>query len=718
MTLRAWPRLHTAALLLILIGVGCGSALQAAEKLTAEQVARLLPQLFSLHLAQHRMDKAFTRRVLREYVNQLDPTRSFFLKEEAEAIVNVPDAKLEELAARALEGNFAHFKKILSDFINTQIMRDGKLYESLEGRSAEIKELAESKKKVAVKTDDKTIVKNPDGTVVVKEEGTVPTVEKVEPKPDQANKDNPAPDSAKVGDADDEDPDKIKWSERPATAEEREKRLIKATAAFYLVNKSYLSETEAMKLSLQSIREDRNKWLALADKLDEEVPKLFLKSFMIAMDPHTDYFDADEDEFTDKLERVFYGIGVQIRPCPLGAQIEDIIKGGPSEKSGKFARGDQIVAVGETRLAGMSINKIVKLIKGKEGTEVKLTVLKREKKEDGNQSEIITLKRGKIEMADMKVKGKLYPSDKGPIGVISVQSFYRDVHKDVRDRINELSKDQPLAGIVLDLRFNHGGFLEEAIGLAGLFIDKGAVVGERDSMGKIEWKDDPDLLPDYSGALVVLVNQFSASASEIVAGTLKDYNRAVIVGPTATYGKGTVQKVYPLATLNLPGEIKITTDQYFLADGASVQLKGVEPDVVIPGAKLIEEDGMLERSSDYAIKFSTIPGKLDRDDLDLNMWTKWKAENVSLLQQKSKARVDTNQEYKDAFDPKKRKAKAEAEAAAKAKELLNKPQRGPNDPPDLTDKDKEEKDVQAEEAVEIVKDMIPNWPGMVKQAAK
>jgi carboxyl-terminal processing protease len=702
--LQSWHirlRLHVVALLLALMSVVCWQPLRAAEKLTAEQVARLLPQLFSLHLSQHRMDKTFTRRVLREYVNQLDPTKSFFLKEEADAIFNtVPDAKLEEIASRALEGNFAHFKKILSDYITTQIARDAQLYEGLEARADEIKLLAAPKTKLSGKTDSQPSVKKADdgGSDL----SATPNTAGNDPKSAAAAT------AAVAANDDDDDADKIKWSERPATKEEREKRLMKATAAFYLVNKSYLSDVEAMKLSLQSIREDRNKWLALAANLDEEVPKLFLKSFMISMDPHTDYFDADEDEFTDKLERAFYGIGVQIRPCPLGAQIEDVIKGGPSEKSGQFARGDQIVAVGETRLAGMSINKIVRLIKGKEGTEVKLTVLKRETK----NSAVITLKRGKIEMAEMKVKGKIYPTEAGPVGVISVQSFYRDVHKDVRDRIIELSKEKPLAGIVLDLRFNHGGFLEEAIGLAGLFVDKGAMVGERDSMGKIEWKDDPDILPDYSGALVVLVNQFSASASEIVAGTLKDYNRAVIVGPTATFGKGTVQKVYPLSTLNLPGEIKITTDQYFLAGGASVQLKGVDPDVVIPGGKLIEEDGMLERSSDYAIKFSMIPGKLDKDDLDLNMWTKWKAENTAALQQKSKTRVNANQEFKDAFDPKKRKAKAEAEKKPEAAP------RAPDEAPDLTSKEKEEKDLQAEEAVQIVKDMIPAWPGMVKQAAK
>src|SRR6185369_1382411 len=137
--------------------------------------------------------------------------------------------------------------------------------------------------------------------------------------------------------------------------------------------------TEAIKMALQTMRDERDKWQKIS--LDEEVPKLFLKSFMLAMDPHTEYFDADdEEEFNVRLERSFAGIGVQIRPCPLGAQIEDIIKGGPSEKSGKFSRGDQIVAVDNFSLAGLPINKIVRRIKGERGSEVKVTVLKRESK--------------------------------------------------------------------------------------------------------------------------------------------------------------------------------------------------------------------------------------------------------------------------------------------------------------------------------------------------
>ena len=189
----------------------------------------------------------------------------------------------------------------------------------------------------------------------------------------------------------------------------------------------------------------------------------------------------------------------------------------------------------------------------------------------------------------------------------------------------------------------------------------------------------------------------SASASEIVAGALKDYGRAVIVGPTATFGKGTVQRVIPLSALNLPGDIKITTHMYFLAGGDSVQLKGVEPDVTIPGAKLMEDEGMLERTNENAIPWRSIKGKLDKTKAEIKMWGEWKTKNVPSLQEKSVKRVAENGDFKAITDPKAKKDKQ------------------PDEPP--PDKDNV-KDPQADEAVNITRDMAASWPAIEKQAAK
>jgi carboxyl-terminal processing protease len=648
------------------------------QKLTPEIVANLVPKILNIHLNKREINVPFMRQLLKQYIEELDPSKSFFVKAEADAINELKDEEVKQLVAKSLEGDFSYFATMLQGFLDKQVARTAATYDGLEQQADKIKALAEEKAKEVAVAPAKEPGKPATG-------GTEPTA------------------AANPKDGDDENEDGIRWSEFPANEQERDARLQKTAALFYRVNKTYLSDTEAMKLALQTVRETRKRWLDV--KAEERTPVLFFKAFMEAMDPHTQYMDAEEDEeFVERLERSFFGIGVQIRACPLGAMVEEVIPGGPSERSGRFGRGDQIVRVDDAVLAGLPINKIVRRIKGPKDTEVRVTLLKRETQ----QTEIVTLKRDTINLADIRVKGKTIDSPAGPVGIVWVQTFYKDMHNDVKDRIQQLSKDKPLAALVLDLRDNHGGYLEEAVDLAGLFITTGPVVGERDASNVARWKSDRDPTAFYTGPMVVLVNQFSASASEIVAGTLKDYGRALIVGPTQTFGKGTVQRVISLKELGLPGEIKITTHQYFLAGGASVQQKGVEPDVVIPGSKLMPE--LLEGWDKNAVAFAQVKGALDASRPDVRAWAEWKKTHVPDLQKKSTARVENNQEYKDFYDIKKRKAKLDAE---REKDKA----RGPNDPPPLKEK-KDEKDPQADEAAAIAADIVPSWPQVDTQAAK
>jgi carboxyl-terminal processing protease len=694
----------------------------AADKLRPEYIANLLPQILEIHLKQHEMDVPFMRRLLKEFVEELDPSKSFLLKPEAEALTNLKDDELSDLALKVrFDGDFSHFRTLLQKYIDTQIARDADVYAKLGDRAQEIKDKAKQRDEIfkarrAAKTTDTPKTDTP----------------KTDPPKDPAVPTPPTPGDPKIKkddtDADEEekDPDGIVWKQRPTTNEEREKRLIIGAGALYTMYKSYLNEEQAMKQAIQGMQRERNVWLNLKEKeserrakgemtRDEKVYKMFLKSFMMALDPHSDYLEGeDEDEFTTHMERSFFGIGVQIRPCPLGAYVEEVIKGGPSDKSKRFGKGDQIIAVDDVVLAGKTINEIVKLIKGEKGTEVKLRLLKKQTPDkDAQDVESVTLRRDTIELADMRVKGKKYDTANGPVGVIYVNAFYNGVHKDVRDRINELSKEKPLTGVVLDLRWNTGGYLEEAIGLAGLFVDSGWVVGERDARNKVIWQDTPNPRAEFKMPLVVLVNQFSASASEIVTGTLKAYGRAVVVAHTQTFGKGTVQKVLPLGSQRLPGEIKITTDQYFLANGSSVQLKGIDPDVVIPGPKLVVDDGYLERATPNAIEWNKIPGKLEVTRPDVKSWMEWRNENLPRLQEKSNARVAANPELRDAFDPKKRKNKEDAATPPDQQPDKNEDAKDSKDAKDPKDKEKE-KDVQAEEAVAIVNDMIPTWSTLGK----
>lgn len=657
----------------------------AAEKLTPENVAVLLPQLFRLHLSQHDMSPAFTKRMLKEYVTQLDPYNRFYLKSEADAIINRSDEELKKISENAMNGDFTLFHSILEDFLKTQIARDNELFANLDAKADDVRkeaERVEAGKKVTA--DDKKTDK--------------PKLTDDEKKKliDAADHENKNVDEKAVknvvAEDDDEDTEKIKWTERPATQEERMSRLIKSASGFYRMNKTYLSEQESMKLALINVSEEHKKWAKVT--LDTETPKIFLKAFMAALDPHTVYFDGDDEGFGVQLEPTFAGIGVKIRPCPMGAQIEDIIEEGPAEKSGLLDAQDQIIAVDGFSLAGLPISKIVQKIKGEKGSEVRLTVIKKKNKETA----VVTLRRAEIQLAKERVKFKRMETPQGSIGVISVASFYREVTKEVKDRLMKAEQEKPLAGIVLDLRANQGGYLEEAVALAGLFIKTGPVVGERNAAGFVEWRSDRDSF-FFAQPLVILTSQLSASASEIVAGALKDYGRAVVVGSTQTFGKGTVQRVIPLNSMNLPGEIKITTHQYFVAGGASTQLKGVDPDVVIPGSKLVDE--LLEKASDNPVAWNKINSNIDVTRKEVARWQNWKSSNLPMLQENSKKRLDKNQEYKDFFDVKKRKAQFEKERAEKKKLK--------DDEAPAPEKKKDEKDPQADEAALIAADMAATW---------
>ena len=653
-----------AAVCLVTVHTG---ALSAAEKLSEEQVAALVPRLFEMHLKQHSMDHAFMRRVLREYAGQLDPMKSFFLKNEVDTLVNIPEEDLSRLERHVLEGDLSYFRALLAGFLDKQVTRDEALYAALENHTAEIKRTPPAPQ-------------------------TPPT-----PTTQPATPEVKAPVKSAAEQSDDDD--KFDWQDYAETPADRENRLVKRVRNAFELDRAYLSESEAMTLALQTVRRDRQKWLELSkSERDVEVPKLFLKSFMNAMDPHTDYFDDDEEEFTGRLERNFAGIGVQIRPCPLGVYIEEIIKGGPSDKSANLFPGDQIVAVDGFTLTGLPMSKCVKRIKGEKGAEVRLTVLRRGVK----KTDEVRIRRDTVELASLRVKGKTIEANNNLIGIVSVQTFYRGVHNDVRDRIRELGATRSLDGVVLDLRGNHGGYLDEAIGVAGLFLDHGTVVGERDADNKIDWKDSPDGA-FFTGPLVVLTNQFSASASEIVAGALQDHNRALIVAATQTYGKGTVQRVVQLSTYNTPGEIKITTHQYFLPGGASVQMKGVPPDVVIPGVKLDKDS--LESGNENALPWAKIESRI-KSRGDAKLRAEWKARNLADLQARSKVRVDANPLWKDAYDLKKKHAA----------EVAKFPQ-NPEDAPPPLDPEKDDNDLQIGEAAAITGDMVRTWYRSGKEAA-
>lgn len=334
------------------------------------------------------------------------------------------------------------------------------------------------------------------------------------------------------------------------------------------------------------------------------VQETFLTTLCHLYDPHSDFFSIEAaDEFNIAISNSLVGIGAILRDEDGYCVIQELLPGGPAELSGQLHPGDKIVAVAQDKaepvdVVDMRLRRIVRMIRGDKGTIVNLTIIPAG---DPGNRKIVSLVRDEIKLTANLASARIFdvPSDAGvtvPIGVIDLPSFYggqdpRDpsTSKDVEELIGKL-KDQGVMGIVLDLRRNGGGLLNEAVRLAGLFIPKGPVVTVRDTAGqtRTDWDSDPKVA--WDGPLVVLVSRNSASASEIVAGALQVHKRAIIVGDKATHGKGTVQSPWDLSrSMNRYirpqerlGTIKLTIQKFYLPDGVSTQNEGVKSDIVIP----------------------------------------------------------------------------------------------------------------------------------------
>ena len=361
----------------------------------------------------------------------------------------------------------------------------------------------------------------------------------------------------------------------------------------------------------------------------------FLTAFARAYDPHSDYMTgAEMDNFAIGMKLSLFGIGARLQSEDGYCKILDLVPGGPAETSKKIKPNDRIVAVAQgdqepVDVVGMKLTKVVELIRGPKGTKVRLNIIPADA---ANQSlrRTVVLVRDEIKLEAQEAKAKVVEEPgitKRLIGVVELPSFYAELPRagktngfksttvDVSRLITKL-KQEKVQGLILDLRGNGGGLLDEAIRLTGLFIKQGPVVQVRDPGGRVKADDDPDPSILYDGPLVVLTSRLSASASEILAAALQDYGRAVIVGDTSTFGKGTVQELVQLdpffqqlglTSTNLnAGTLRVTIRKFYRANGASTQLKGVTPDIVLPSLNNYAEVG--ESSLPNAMDWDTIDG--------------------------------------------------------------------------------------------------------------
>ena len=354
-------------------------------------------------------------------------------------------------------------------------------------------------------------------------------------------------------------------------------------------------EKESRETTLGSLKE----YFDFADELErEDYFSVYINSIVEEFDPHTYYFaPVDKDRFDMQMSGQFQGIGARLQKKNNEVRVTEIISGGPAWRGEELEEGDVILKVKQqddeaaTSIVGMRLDDAVELIKGPKGTQVTLNV---KKKIDGGIKNI-TITRDVVELEETYAKSSVVEKDNRKYGVINLPKFYFDMQNsqernaatDVKKEIIRL-KDQDVQGLVIDLRNNGGGSLSTVVDIAGLFIKDGPVVQVKSNGQDSEILSDKDEAIVWDGPLVILVNEISASASEILAAAMQDYKRAVIIGSKQTYGKGTVQNVYDLNRwlrqndMGDMGALKITTQKFYRINGGSTQLEGVKSDVVVP----------------------------------------------------------------------------------------------------------------------------------------
>ncbi|QNM85641.1 carboxy terminal-processing peptidase [Polaribacter pectinis] len=360
-------------------------------------------------------------------------------------------------------------------------------------------------------------------------------------------------------------------------------------------------------------------YLRIEELEHEDWFSTFLNSVVGAFDPHTTYMAPRiKERFDQDMSGKLEGIGARLQKKGIYTHVFELVSGGPAWKQGDLEAGDIILKVAQGKeepldIVGMRLDDAIKFIKGKKGTEVRLTV---KKKLDGS-TEVISITRDVVELEETFVKSTVVEKDGKKFGIIDLPKFYidfdeqnyRDSAKDMEKEIERL-KSEGVSGLLIDLRNNGGGSLKTAIEISGLFIDKGPIVQVKYRGEKPSVKNDTDPKVQWDGSVVVLVNEFSASASEIFAAAMQDYKRAVIIGGNQTYGKGTVQNIlpinqfYPKYEKDL-GYLKMTIQKFYRINGGSTQIEGVYSDIAMPSRYSYMKFG--ERDLDGALIWDKVP---------------------------------------------------------------------------------------------------------------
>ncbi|MBL7717082.1 MAG: PDZ domain-containing protein [Bdellovibrionales bacterium] len=501
-------------------------------------------------------------------------------------------------------------------------------------------------------------------------------------------------------------------------------KLIHFQMSQYLLTESKLAEAKKKLIHKYELLTKRLK----EPKALTELPGNLTLAFASALDPHSSYLSSDAfDDFQIQMGLSLEGIGASLSSQDGFTVIEELIPGGGAEKTKLLKAKDKIIAVAQEgkkaeNVVDMDLKDVVKKIRGKKGTKVTLTILRQAEK---TETFDVKITRDKVDVKDQAAKvtyeTKKVGNQSYKIAVIDLPSFYgsnkegsANCYVDMKRIVKEV-KDAKAHGIVLNLSKNGGGLLEDAVRISGLFIQKGGIVATKDTKKKVQILPDEDPEVQWNGPLVVLISRMSASASEILAGAMKDYRRAVILGSDHTFGKGTVQILSPLP-LGL-GAMKVTTGMFFIPGGASTQHVGVASDIQIPTPWAGDDIG--EKTLDYSLPTQTIPAFLGKEANSTDPAKQWKEVSSDLtkkLAEKSKSRVASDKRFaemiKEQEEVKKNKGVIKlADLRKKAKKPAE----------NKAEREKKQKDIEApfvDEGVAVMVDLLQEQPPTALTARK
>ncbi len=499
------------------------------------------------------------------------------------------------------------------------------------------------------------------------------------------------------------------------------RKLVQFQMSNYISNGSTLEEAKDKLVHRYELSVKR------AKEFDQEdIYSLFLDAFASALDPHSNYFsDETNEDFKIQMGLSLIGIGVALSSRDGYSVVEKVIPGGAADKVGKLKPKDKVIAVAQdgeepVDVIDMDLRKVVRLIRGQRNTVVHLTVLRQN---PTTERFVVSIERDKINLEEqaakltfetVEIKGK-----EEKLAIIDLPSFYggrdpaeRKSSTDLRGLLRE-AKEAGAVGLLLDLSRNGGGLLDTARDIAGFFIREGGVVAVKDEYGKVQVMrdDDPKIL--FDGPMVVLTSRISASASEIVAGAMKDYNRAILVGDDHTFGKGTVQTLVPLP----PGlgALKVTTALFFRPGGDSTQHAGVASDIILPSPFSSEDFG--ESTQTYALESAQIPPFLDAGanlyestSGTSQFYSPVTGDVVAELAKRSAGRIAESEEFAE-VERKLEEAKARA-GVIRLQEILDESEESTNeeeadeDETNEEEADEDEPTIQRLEAIEILRDYV------------